>query len=156
MLSTQDTDTGTSMLSADWRRTPYAPQAVDILRVLNADSEFAGRIHLVSKCGPKIEERSRIWLTDTGFAEETGITPERWHFVRERADKAPVCERLGVSHFVDDRIAVLQHMSAVAHRYLFAPKRLKQIPKWATVVWDWRELGNHLGVQGSTADAQDG
>lgn len=47
VLAAEDTDQGISMLTEQWRSTPYMPGAVDVLARLNADGPFAGRIHLV-------------------------------------------------------------------------------------------------------------
>ncbi len=66
------------------------------------------------------------------------------HFVRERRDKAPVCERLGITHFVDDHLDVLAYLTSVQHRHLFLGGRDEppgsDVPEWATVTHDWAEL----------------
>jgi hypothetical protein len=98
--------------------TPAVPDAVAVIARLAA-GPFADRVHLVSKAGPKIEQRTRAWLEHTGFYAATGLEPQNLHVVRNRADKEPVCRRLGVTHFVDDRISVLNHLVSVRCRYLF-------------------------------------
>jgi hypothetical protein len=126
--------------------TPAVPLAVETLAALAAGA-FAFRVHLVSKAGPKISTRTRAWLEHTGFAAATGIPADHVHFVRNREDKAPVCRRLGVTHFVDDRLSVLSHLTSVEHRYLFtgglgghpAPNPT-DIPSWAQAVGSWPEL----------------
>lgn len=126
--------------------TPAVPGAVEALARLNADL-FDGRVHLISKAGPKVSERTRNWLDHTGFADATGIDADHVHFVRHREDKEPVCRRLGVTHFVDDRVSVLTHLGSVPHRYLFtgglgdepAPDP-RTVPAWAQLVADWPEL----------------
>jgi len=78
------------------------------------------RVWLVSKCGKKVEERTRLWLEHHRFYEATGLPRENLRFCRERKEKAPICVRLGITMFVDDRLDVLRHMaSLVPHRFLF-------------------------------------
>ncbi len=98
--------------------TPAVPDAVETIARLAAGS-FEDRVFLISKAGPKIAERTRAWLDHTDFWSATGLSPEQLHFVRARADKEPVCRRLGVTHFVDDRLSVLNHLTSVRCRYLF-------------------------------------
>jgi hypothetical protein len=154
-------DSDTSFFGDRPLETPAVPRAVETLSALAA-GPFAFRVHLVSKAGPKISARTRAWLEHTDFAAATGIPVEHVHFVRRRADKAPVCRRLGVTHFVDDRISVLTHLTTVEHRYLFtgglgdhpAPNPT-DVPSWARVVGSWPQLrelidpgGSRTGVAG--------
>jgi hypothetical protein len=51
------------------------------------------------------------------------LDPGRVRFCRERPDKAVIAAELGLTHFVDDRVDVLEHMvGVVTHRYLFGPQ----------------------------------
>lgn len=87
---------------------------------------------------------TRAWLHHHEFFRRTGIPTANLHFVRERADKAPICTRSGLTHFVDDCLGVLGHLTTVSHRYLFtgglgdtpAPSGT---PPWATAVCTWAE-----------------
>lgn len=80
---------------------------------------FGHRVFIVSKAGPKIASLTRQWLGERGGVGREGIDPANVHFVRKRPDKHPVCEQLAVTHFVDDRLDVLQHLASVDRRYLF-------------------------------------
>jgi hypothetical protein len=139
-------DGDTSFFGDRPMETPAVPGAVEALGRLAA-GPFASRVHLISKAGPKVSERTTAWLAHHGFAEATGIGPDRVHFVRRREDKAPVCRRLGVTHFVDDRLSVLTHLESVPYRYLFtgglgdhpAPDP-RRVPPWARLVENWDEL----------------
>ncbi len=89
------------------------------------------------------------WLHHHKFFHRTGIPTENLHFVRDRADKAPVCARLRITHFVDDRLDILRRLTTVGHRYLFvgglgdetAPS---EIPPWVTVAETWAELADAI------------
>jgi hypothetical protein len=97
---------------------------------------FGGRVHVVSKCGQKVEARSRAWLARHRFFDVTGIRPEDLHFCKKRPDKAPICAKLGIGFFVDDRIDILRSMEGIVpHRFLFgaseAEAGITPAPTWA-------------------------
>jgi hypothetical protein len=100
-------------------------------------TRFHGRVWLVSKCGQKVERRSRLWLAHHRFYEKTGIAPENLRFCRDRKHKAPICRDLGIQFFVDDRVDVLATMRPVVeHRFLFGAERTDlegavAAPTWA-------------------------
>lgn len=134
-----DTSEDTSFFGTQPLRTPAVDGAFEALAELTA-GPFAGRVHVVSKCGPKVAANTVAWLHHHGFFARTGIAADHVHVVRARADKAPVCARLGVTHFVDDRLDVLAHLATVDHRYLFTggcDDEPVDVPDWATVVADW-------------------
>jgi hypothetical protein len=119
----------------DAMRAPAMDGAFDALVRLHA--LFEGRVWIVSKCGPRIEARSRAWLEAHRFFETTGIARENVRFCKNRKDKAPICERLGIDFFVDDRFDILHSMSGiVAHRFLFGASSspepgITPVPTWA-------------------------
>ncbi|MFO0671622.1 MAG: hypothetical protein U0235_18665 [Polyangiaceae bacterium] len=118
-------------------RTPEVPFAVEALARLVP--RLSGRVWLVSKCGPKIERRTRAWLAAIRFHERTGVPAAHVHFCRERRDKAPICQRLGIQCFVDDRADVLSAMEGIVqHRLLFGPQR-GPIDRRYVAVPTWRE-----------------
>ncbi|GAB6903221.1 hypothetical protein [Kineosporia succinea] len=117
--------------------TPEMPGALEALTRLTA--LFDGRVWLVSKCGARVEERSRRWLAAHDFHERTGIPASHLRFCRERRDKRIHCERLGLTHFVDDRPDVhAAIVDVVGHRYLFGPQR-ERVSVDAVRVADWVE-----------------
>lgn len=78
-------------------------------------------VHLVSKIdmGQPIrqEARSLRWLRLWGFLDM--IPEQNVHFCPTHQSKAPICRNLGVNYFVDDRLAVLQHLFAVSNLLWF-------------------------------------
>lgn len=81
---------------------------------------FRSEVWIVSKCGPSVEKKTRAWLDHNRFYERTGVLKANIRFCRERSAKAAICEELGISHFVDDRIDVLLPMvGVVSNLYLF-------------------------------------
>lgn len=102
----------------DALRAPAMPGAFDALRRLHA--HFEGRVWLVSKCGAKVQTRTRTWLAHHRFFETTRIDPSHLFFCRTRPEKAPICAKLGITCFVDDRADVLACMEGVVEtRVLF-------------------------------------
>jgi hypothetical protein len=112
--------TDTSFFSNRYLETPAVVDGFATLARLR--QRFDERMHVVSKCGPTVEEKSRRWLAHHDFEEITGIPLERVHFCRTREDKAPVCKKLGVTHFIDDRYDVLSYLKTVGALYLFQPR----------------------------------
>jgi len=123
--------------------TPAVPGALEALAELV--ELFEHRVHIVSKAGPKIAELTRRWLGSRGVTGDGAIPVGNVHFVRKRPEKHPICEHLGVAHFVDDRLDVLGHLTSVDRRYLFigglgdheAPTH---VPDWATIIHAWPRL----------------
>lgn len=100
---------------------------------------FAGQVWIVSKCGAKVRQRTLDWFAHHRFFERTAIDPSRVFFCRERPQKAGICADLGITHFVDDRLDVLEPMRGIVRwRFLFGPQSVT-LPADADVhpVADW-------------------
>ncbi|MBA3067942.1 MAG: hypothetical protein FP825_05595 [Hyphomonas sp.] len=111
----------TSFFAGRFLETPMVDGAMDALfRLVNGP--FEGRVHVISKAGPKIQERTRLWMNHHQFTDRTGISEANVHFCRERRDKAPICKRLAVTHFVDDRLDVLGYLETVPVKLLFCAR----------------------------------
>ncbi len=101
---------------------------------------FAGRVWLVSKCGPSVEAKSRAWLRHHRFFERTGIPPSNLRFCLQRPQKADHCCELGITHFIDDRADVLRHLEGVVpNRYLFGPQRKPVTAPGMVLLPTWEE-----------------
>lgn len=132
----------TSFLSGsdeDAMRTPRMPGAFEAIQRLT--EVFGGRVWLVSKCGPRIESRTRRWLKEHRFFDHTGVASGNLRFCRERPQKANHCRELGITEFLDDRLDVLSHLRGITPRlYLFGPQRKDASPpEWTTHVLTWSE-----------------
>ncbi|MEV1328808.1 hypothetical protein AB0J20_04430 [Micromonospora costi] len=116
IIEPSDDDADTSFFGDHYLRTPAVVGAFDALATLCAELD---EVHLVSKCGEDTERRTREWLAHHDFHTRTGVPADRVHFCRTRPAKAPIARRLGLTHFVDDRLEVLGYLGTVPHRYLF-------------------------------------
>jgi hypothetical protein len=106
---------------ADALKAPAMSGAFEALARLT--TFFDGRVWLVSKCGPRIQARTRAWLAAHRFFERTGMASDHLHFCRERPEKATICKTLRITCFVDDRVDVLESMSGIVpHRLLFGAR----------------------------------
>ncbi|QIS14817.1 hypothetical protein [Nocardia arthritidis] len=120
---------------AEAMRTPPSPNAFEVLPRLVL--RFGGRAWVISKCGPRIEERTRQWLDHNDFYARTGVRRENLRFCRARADKAIHCAELGITHMIDDRLDVHRALrDLVPHRYLFGAQD-SPIPDWVVHVPTW-------------------
>lgn len=128
----------TDFFTGDHLRTPAMPGAFDVIARLVRE-RFGERVYLVSKAYKRVEKRTIEWLQHHDFAKATGIAPERWHFVRERIEKGPLCGRLGITHFIDDKAENLEYarQHGATQLYLFGtsePARLGHpCPDWASL-----------------------
>ena len=106
-------------------------------------SKFEGRVYIVSKAGPRIQRLTRAWLEVHEFFKLTRMPQASVHFCRERSEKRNYAIKLGLTHFVDDRIDVLESLSdIVPFRYLFGGHT--QVPDGTLHVPDWPVLGRAL------------
>ncbi len=118
--------------------------AIDSLTRIAKSGRF-DEIHLVSKVDRFSEYFYRFTLWRIGFWRRTGIPRTNIIFCRRYADKAPICERLGVTHFVDDRLEVLTALGAVPYRYAFKPRpreaaRYSHLARNVVTVTSWAAL----------------
>lgn len=110
----------TSFFSGDTTamlRTPAVPDALEAIARL---VPLFGEAWLVSKCGPRVQERSLEWLRHHRFFERTAIPEGNVRFCLRRPEKAIHCAELGITHFVDDKVDVIAAITPVVpYRYLF-------------------------------------
>lgn len=110
--------TNTSFFLDNYLNTTAVSGVFEALAQLTRD-RFRGEVHIVSTCGARVAENTRHWMLHHNFYERTGIQRDNVHFCRERHDKAGICTGIGISHFIDDRLEVLSHLTDVDTRILF-------------------------------------
>jgi len=145
----------TSFLEADERAAMEVPPTPGMFEVVaGLVRMFEGRVWLVSKAGPRIERLTGRWLERHEFFERTGLRRDRVRFCRKREEKRGHALSLGLTHFIDDRTDVLEHLRGVVpHLYLFGVQT-GSIPPWTVHVADWRAVeaqfsgGNHQELGG--------
>ena len=120
------------------------PGAVDALRRA-VDAGRFDAIHIVSRASYFNRAYFRLRLRHMRFWERTGIPRANLHFVFRNRGKAGVCEKFGITDFVDDRLDVLRHLRTVPRRYALAPsaKELTELPgiiQDANIARSWDEM----------------
>lgn len=93
----------------------------DATKVIKAlvDKFGSKNIFIISRCPEYAEDVILLWL-DKKIFTNIGFKRSNVYFCRERADKARIAQRLKLSHFIDDRIDVLDAMKdIVVNRILF-------------------------------------
>jgi len=117
--------------------TPPSPGAFEAIAELT--QAFDGRVWLVSKCGPRIQQLTRRWLARASFYERTGMRQDRLRFCLKRPEKRGHCADIGATHFIDDRLDVLENLTGLVSRlYWFGHQKSGAVaPAWAQPVLDW-------------------
>jgi hypothetical protein len=143
-------NTDTSFFTDRYLETTAVSNAFEAIKLLN--KRFNGESYLVSKCGIKTMEKTKHWLLYHDFYHITRISPDHANFCLTRAEKAPICERLELTHFIDDRLEVLGYIKdIVPNLYLFNPsqkemKKYSQFLKLVTVVYNWEGVLDKITI----------
>ena len=146
----------TSFFGSNYLLTEAIPDVFESIKKLK-DADFD--IYLVSKCGSSTEKKSRDWLAHRNFYAYTGVNEAKVRFCKKRADKATICDELGITHFIDDRLEVLSYLKGVQHLYLFNPDEaemhnFESFLSRVTKVSAWHELISLLIPQSSGCASQ--
>jgi hypothetical protein len=128
----------------EYAATPPSAGVFPALKELNR--HFDGDVFLISKATEWAQGMIRNWFKVHRFTELTGIDESHIHFVGERRDKNAVCEQLGITHFIDDRLEVLSHMiKTVPNLYVFMPddselSEFKEYLPMVNVARSWNDI----------------
>ena len=115
---------------------------------------FAGRVWLVSKCGPRVQARTLRWLDAHDFYRRTGVPGAHVRFCLTRPDKRGHCAQLRLTHFIDDHPEVHAAIRGVVeHQYFFGPQR-GHVPGYGVHVATWPDALRQ--IEGSLAGAGPG
>jgi hypothetical protein len=119
--------------------TPATAGALEAIAELTR--AFEGRVWLVSKCGPRIQQQTRRWLLRHDFYARTGVRQDHVRFCLKRPEKRDHCAVIGATHFIDDRLDVLENLvGLVPHLYWFGYQRVHaRVPTWARQTVDWAQ-----------------
>jgi hypothetical protein len=110
------------------------------------ERRFGDNVFVVSHADAKMERDIRMGLRAWDFYEMTGIKPQNVGFCREREYKATICALFHVTHFIDDRTEVLEHLlDVVPNLYLFQGMPEEIAPRKAVLsavvqVTSWKEV----------------
>lgn len=144
IVQRSDDRADTSLFSDNFLNTPAVPGVFQALSRL-VKERFADKVFVVSKCGFFTKRKMLQWFDHYKLYEETGVRSDHVETCRNRKEKADICRRLCITHFVDDRLEVLSCMSTVSHRYLlnWSEKEIEQRREFLMYVWkmkSWEEI----------------
>ncbi len=118
----------------DSLKAPAMDGAFEALARLTA--AYEGRVWLVSKGGTGVQKKSRSWLAHHRFFEVTKISEQNLRFCKTRPEKAPICEKLGITCFIDDRLDVLASMRMIVPDLLwFGQEASSDTRIWPAPTW---------------------
>jgi hypothetical protein len=129
----------TAFLGSTFKKAMETPPSANAFEcIADLVDLFSGDAWIVSKCGQSVQNKTKAWLKHWDFYSSTGFEKGHLRFCRERHEKAGICEQLQITHFIDDRLDVLEPMrGSVKNRYLFGEQTC-EIPDWVVHVPDWR------------------
>lgn len=137
----------TVFLSGGIEQALASPPSADAFEVLaRLVRRFDGQAWVISKCGPRVQERTLQWLDQHEFYDRTGVPKGNVRFCRARADKAMHCAELGITHMIDDRLEVHQALrDLVPHLYLFGVQE-GPVPEWVEHTPTWPDVEIAVGA----------
>ncbi|WP_433710958.1 hypothetical protein ACQP2U_32550 [Nocardia sp. CA-084685] len=137
----------TVFLSGGIEQALASPPSTDAFEVLaRLVRRFEGQAWVISKCGPRVQERTLQWLDHHEFYDRTGVPKGNVRFCRARADKAKHCAELRITHMIDDRLEVHQALrDLVPHLYLFGVQE-GPVPEWVEHTPTWPDVEIAVGA----------
>ncbi len=118
------------------------PEYEGCLRAVSELATCFQSVYVISACTKPMEANVRLWLDMKGYVGGNApLHSNRIHFCLERSGKAPLCEVLGITHFVDDRFDVLGHLHSVPYRFQFGRRDENHFVPNVPILDNWKELG---------------
>jgi hypothetical protein len=149
LISAEDADSAadTSFIGGTLEDALRTPPYVGMFEVVpRLVEKFEGRVWIISKCGSRVQEKTRRWFEHHRFFERTGIDEANLRFCLRRPEKALHCAEIGITHFIDDRYDVLKAMEGIVpNLYLFGPQQRGRSPiRWFTSTPTWADVARAL------------
>jgi hypothetical protein len=104
------------------------PDAFRVIRRLTSEIAQPEKVYIVSRVNEVQEARARQWVLDSEFCSHTGIPDSNIHYCAERSEKAGICAKLGIDHFIDDQPEVLYHMHSIVPNRLLIKYSKDEVP----------------------------
>lgn len=116
----------------------------DSFRVIKDLVEKVQSVYIVSRVSDEQSMRAYKWFQKFEFFEKTGLTPNKVFFCYERWDKGPICNRLNVTHFIDDRPEVMRYITIpLSRKLLMNPVEkdvIEQGQQYCNIVKSWLDV----------------
>ena len=76
----------------------------------------------------------------SGSPLTTGVPRDHVRFCRKRHEKADHAKEIGLTHFIDDRLDVLEHLRGLVPQLILFGERQPETPPWVFGATDWRSV----------------
>jgi hypothetical protein len=108
-----------SLFGDDCEDTGIHPRCGTFEALARLVPAFERNVWIISRASPPTAKCTRRWLAHHDFWRRTGIPVSHLVFCWDRKDKITVCKALGITHYLDDRLEVLEALRGqVQHLYL--------------------------------------
>ena len=118
--------------------SPVADGAIDTLERLWQEQKAFFLISLRKNLDVAVEVLKYHKLWPKYFNENNTF------FVQRREDKNTEASRLGITHYIDDEIGVLEKLNDVPNKFLFDPFKTDKSSHPYTAITSWKELRQYL------------
>jgi hypothetical protein len=120
------------VLTQDYNLIPPVTNALEALRKLN-ESRFMDRVFIIYNASEIIDSKIFGWLNYNDFFRQTGI--DKGHVLRSNTGRKKnlFCKNMQLTHFVDDRLEVLNCLMGL-------------VPNLYLLNGQWEEIKKHGGV----------
>ena len=85
------------------------------------EKRFGENVFLVSVRRLDTIKNTLAWLEHHNFYKLSGVKEGNTQFCQKRVGKGQICQDLGITHFIDDKLENLSYLATVEHKILFRP-----------------------------------
>ena len=126
---------------------PAIPNAVESIKKL-VELYKSENIFIISRCPEFAEKVIMQWFDLHNFFVETGFCRSNIYFCREQAGKAPIAQKLKLTHFIDDRMSVLDFMDGIVPCRIqllveLGPEKISS-ENCIVTIGDWASVLSHI------------
>ena len=116
------------------------PRSFESIKELKENGFFT-KIFVVSRCFYSLRTDLLHWLEEHCFWERSGLTPDDIHFCCLTYQKKEISQKLGLTHFLDDRLNVLGSLKGVVReRFFFHQIYMLNLPDGIRQVFSWADF----------------
>lgn len=123
-------------------KEPWPESFRVIKRILLEISPLA---YIVSRVNEEQKTRAINWLYDNDVYAKTGLLKDNVFWCKERHEKGPIVQTLGITHFIDDRPEVMKYLPLDTVKIMINPDPVHlyehcNLLRNYTVCKDWLEI----------------
>lgn len=133
-------DIGGVLISKNFPSPHEVPKAFESLKEIK-ENNFFDRIVVISHCWNICRPALFKWLDSRQFWSRSGVHHSSVHLCSFRSSKRKLCQKFGVTHFLDDRLSILMSLEGIMkERYLFYPTYVPWLPAHIQQIFSWKHF----------------